>query len=707
MKNSNFKSDSLIAFCASLLFAMFAMSLPAWGQDKVKVSPGSNVQGTIDSATSKYHTKKVVTLKEVSLDYTVFRRRIRGLISYIENDVKEDEIKLKDLNREYGETKKELKRLSGYYNKYAQRYNELKRTKNFKLEFEKLIVLLAKYKGDIDKGNSKRIATLNNIDALNSKLITRKNQLGVLKPLALATAKSKKEARPVIDELRLISDGSVHFEAHLELKKEIVKMLTVNTEHFKKQRDYYDKELKQTAAAFKKVEKHRNELIDEATKANEEYIVAFQDFGRNVKAEVYTRWLGQTALDITEIVVEGKTPVGMLLESSAKLAEALIVNGGLGKSFSLYDSSALIGEYQKHGQSMEAHWNDAYSTHKPYTDEFMRTMINTGEEMLDPGAEFRKQLTDIITSQTKAARSSKNLLESLGSGLGLKQRTLVQAEVAYLQETLSQTARNAPNPGALSALDRERKLAREEAERFAKKVAQRQAKLKAIEEATKKTEKALKNFSSKEFFKNPSMFLNKEVMKKVGKGVGRGMVWDGLRASFHTAGDAMAESYWTTFLDKDIQVKGMVSILRNYNKIWLSMSSDQLNFKKMYKFFKMAYEQSKMILQRYQSKMSGVDGMHVIKNESIKNEDGKVTVSIKTRGALYGLKAELSGDAGSADLKPEKKLPYYNTFTDAIVQEQLDDINKVLSWDFTLPSAKPISKLTKSSGNLKLVVDVQ
>jgi hypothetical protein len=219
--------------------------------------------------------------------------------------------------------------------------------------------------------------------------------------------------------------------------------------------------------------------------------------------------------------------------------------------------------------------------------------------------------------------------------------------------------------------------------------------------------KALKNFSAKEFFKNPGRFFNKQTLSTGGRGVLKGAMWDGLRAGFHTLGDKVAESYWTTFLEKNVQVNGVINILKNYNKIWLSMRSDHSKNQKLHASYKMLYEESKMILQRYQSKMSGDTGLHVLKNEVIEKDGGKAKISIKTRGALYGLKAELSGDAGSAELKPEKKLPYYNTFTDAIVQEQLDDINKVMTWDFTLPAGKPLSKLTKSSGDLKLTIDVQ
>ncbi|MCH8208696.1 MAG: hypothetical protein IIA62_06575, partial [Nitrospinae bacterium] len=41
-------------------------------------------------------------------------------------------------------------------------------------------------------------------------------------------------------------------------------------------------------------------------------------------------------------------------------------------------------------------------------------------------------------------------------------------------------------------------------------------------------------------------------------------------------------------------------------------------------------------------------------------------------------------------------------FTDAIVQEQIDDINKILTWEYKLPDGKLLSSLTKDKGKLTL-----
>jgi hypothetical protein len=380
----------------------------------------------------------------------------------------------------------------------------------------------------------------------------------------------------------------------------------------------------------------------------------------------------------------------------------------------MYDPGKLVHDFEHHNVALEAHWNDAYGTIKPYKDEFLRTLINTGEEILNHPAQIdhmrrklRNQMTEVFTNQKAAGEATKTLFNNMNKDLAKGQRSLMRAELAYAQETLLQAAKNVPNASKLSHLDIKRKIAAEEAAELAEKVAKRQARLTAIEEATEKTMKALKEFNAKEFFKNPGRFLNKQALASGGKGVIKGAMWDGLRAGFHTLGDKVAESYWTTFLEKNVQVNGVIRILKNYNKIWLSMRSDHSKNEKMHASYKMLYEESKMIQQRYQSKMSGDTGLHVLVNKSIEGEGAKAKVIIKTRGMLYGVKGELKGDAGSADLEPDKKLPYYNTFSDAIVQEQIDDIDKVNTWNLDLPAGKSISKLTKSSGNLKLTIEVQ
>lgn len=711
MASSSFRASVKNLIGGIMVAGVCFMPVPGWAKDKVELPPGVKVRGTIDGAIGKYTAEKVFYLAKVGLDYKVFRRRIRGLISYIERDLEDIKDKQKDYRREYESSKKELERLKAIHIKHTLRWHELIAAKNFMGEFKMVLRLSGEYKGQIDFETLQRDKTLKKIDGLNEKQIKRQNQLAILKPLSRATEKSKKEERPVIDALYVNVDGAPHFEAHLKLNEDLLKILEKSTAYYKEKAEYYASELKKTSGTFAKVVKRRTKLIAEATTAQLEFVKALGVLESNISTEVWTRWIGQTVADTAEIIIEGKTLPGMLLEAGAKAAEAIIVNGGLmaGKSFSMYDPSKLFGAYQEHGKKLEAHWNDQFGTHKPYTDELMRSMINLGEEILSRGVdaervrrEIRNQMTDMLTNQKASAKAGKGAFESLKKTLHRSQYRLMEAEIAFAQGTVGMAGKNISKSTAMGILDHQRRLAHENVEILARQVAQRRAMAESMEQGAKRTQKILKNFSPREFFKNPGRFISKKAMRKTGVGVARGLAWDALRTGFHAAGDIAAESYWITFLEKEVKVKGYLAVLRQYSLAWLALKSDRVSLTNMRVVYQMFHEESKMILQRYQSKMSGDEGLHVIRAEVIKKDDGKFVVKLKTRGGLYGLKLVLAGARNSVDLQAITKIPTYNTLTDALVQEQIDDINKILTWESKLPDGKLLSSLTKDKGKLTL-----
>ena len=721
MTSLSFKAVCTKAVCTGVLLFL-TLATPAYAKpDKVKVSipPGVHLRGSIDTATGEYKTKTAFEIVDVELNYKKYRGRLQSLVSKLENDQKTLLEELKTLETESGTVDKRVQELETTRKTRIARIHALRRNKQLGSEYKILMGFLPKMSEDLFKERNKQ-SKINKKKADNdTRLVWIDKNLKTLQPLSQATSKSPQNERPTVEKIQIDRGPKTYFESHLRINEDAIKLLKMSIEEYGKRAKTYDDLAKTVQKQFDGIDSVRTKQVDIATKAQKKFVAAHNTLIDNIGTETWSRFWGNIAIDTVEVYTQGKTPVGIVFELSAKAVESLWV-GDKGVTWRMYDPSALVGNYTNQARAIEAHWNDGYGL-KTIGDEAKRFTINAVEEAalrFRDVRSYRKLAREHLQPALRKVANRQFLMENQEEIL--RRRVLNEFSQKAFKEKFAKDLGRAAAGGfkhkglqkELASLASEITHHRAAMEELRKHVAKNAEKSAILKKVIGSHAKLLEKFSYKNLLLGnlpgvPSAGLSPDTQSgkaKMAKGVAAGMAFDALRGAYHTAGDMLAEAYWTNFLNEEMRVKGHLMDLRQTNLLWLALRSDLETYTHLSDYYEAFNAEAALLLQRYVSNKLGDEGMHVLKADIIKEGFGTVKVKITTRGSMIGHKVFLKGNLGHAELLQKEKVNSYNRITDEVIEAQIDNINTMKEWSYKLGGGKKLSDISK---NGKLTLEIQ
>lgn len=658
----------VLAVLLTTLMLMFTAAQTINAQDankKIKLPEGTDLRASLDEAEVKKKTapSEGWQITAVTLSYDPYIKRMQELLEYTAPRMAELKAKTLPLEEQYKVKKDKIAELKNL------NLADYKSIKNKKLGKEEGYKIIDKRNEDIHALRLESIVISQESSEIETEIRNTQIAIDRLIDFMLADVQKDKSSRAVIREMQFAAGEQKSFEAHLNVDDEMLarlKALKMLMDKSVREAEDTAKSLQEKADSYN--EKTRLPLIDKSSKAQADFVEKYNTFVLNLDLEFLALAFSQIGLDVAEVIVEGKNPVGFVIEIGSKAADAFYTynkdpgDNQNNRQWKMYDSSALIKKYANTNRGSTQTFLENLKK-RATMEQFGKTLaLSVITKIAADPNDIRLEKMNVIEKLLESMKNSPLRTSNFQSEAFLRsaikegEKTLAKLNKELLQSQIQVFLAESGEKMAYKQLMEIEKTA---AEKISQAIVVATLEKTARELALQKTQASLAkvaaeadSFKLKNFFSKDSKIFQKPEINagKITSGIFKGMVWEGLRQGAQVAIEEYGKAYWTDFLEADIVVKmhhkNLSDATEEWEKLKLAARLAEVNIFMMKNLQYYAHVKE----QLYLSEQSALSGLHIVHNQALTKGDG-ASVTFKTAGTTSrGHKVTLSGDKGSVIL---------------------------------------------------------
>jgi hypothetical protein len=614
-------------------------------------------------------------IKNVEMEYGSYQRRMKTYVTALS---KVGNVVSKNIISEYTEKREKSYIIRARRIRRESLQKKLATAKNLsRNEIDAISFEIEQLEYEIDALELIILSHRQNGDNFVNKRLIYANKAEALEALGTFDKSNLPRARPVIANLKVSAGGRTVLKGTYEPDPETMTLMKKMIRDFKGFLLDSDIEIKNLERNIKWAKFRRDDEVNRASVENQKVQKAYNELADAIDIESYQRVVLNTAADVAEIVIEGKSPPGMAVEALSKLGEAYFVTG-MGKGVTMYNPEALFKDYGQGRDQITMHADDLYTQNAGD--------ILTGQGARSLYAAVKETMLAAKGAQSEMMREQAEavLRESLRHGRAKLKQELIDADLisrlvnnlSKQDEDLAKTLAQSFDLAKRKAIINQRELIRDELAKHTARRISRTGAAHAIDASMREM--------SKKILKTTVKGVLKETVKskiKAGAGsVGRGLAWDALRGGVQSAIDYQSEEQWKKFLDR-LFIAGIVNkqmIFTNREIAGYQGDLKEVSDKKaIYEY--MLIVAREIYVQYLTDKIA--DKTIYKTSDVFSSKDTPVDVYLDIIGSSYGEKLSLKGDMGIVELN------YMDQGTFPEKPEEAGDILEVIDREFAAEGA--------------------